>query len=351
MKADKSNKPIKKVRKLAKAVMRPRCVYPIFEAISGSGPAGVFLSQLLYWSDKGSLPDGWIYKSYDEWRSETHISERDLDNARRVWGSMGIIEEKMWGMPRRLVYRINTEALTEAIQAYSGKVIPTKYRFETPSAIVETPSAIEEPTSDAASTNVLAVSTNVLPVSTNVLLASTNVPALTENTTESTTGTTTENTETTVGGYAPHTPPSPLKIAARGAIEEFDTHWKAFWDAYPARGRKEMSLVRQLFMDCGPGVWPKLASASANYAKSDEVRHNYPVNAVKFMDGYWESYVDKPLVEGEEGDNARQRYSNGSIGRPGGTKDERTAAILEAAIQRRAREYIGGDNYQKSAAG
>ena len=44
--------------------------------IGGGALAGLFLSQLYYWSDKGSRSDEFIYKTQTEWQEETGMTRR-----------------------------------------------------------------------------------------------------------------------------------------------------------------------------------------------------------------------------------------------------------------------------------
>lgn len=57
-------------------------------------PAAVFLSQLIYWCDKGKSPDGYIFKTYKEWRSETLLSEYQIRKASKKFQGMGILHSK-----------------------------------------------------------------------------------------------------------------------------------------------------------------------------------------------------------------------------------------------------------------
>jgi hypothetical protein len=41
----------------------------------GSLEGGVFLSQLIFWSDKSKRKDGWFYKKHEEWQTETMLSQ------------------------------------------------------------------------------------------------------------------------------------------------------------------------------------------------------------------------------------------------------------------------------------
>jgi len=100
-------------------LQRPIAFHPIFAKISGSATSGLFLSQLYYWHDKGHDPDGWIYKTYEEWREETCLSRSEIDRARKSLKKLGIIEEAKVGIPCKIHYRLNLKALTLAIAQFA----------------------------------------------------------------------------------------------------------------------------------------------------------------------------------------------------------------------------------------
>jgi hypothetical protein len=57
--------------------------------------AGLLLSQLVYWSDKGHDPDGWIYKTKDEIIEEFGLDSRyQVDQARHRLEKEGVLETK-----------------------------------------------------------------------------------------------------------------------------------------------------------------------------------------------------------------------------------------------------------------
>jgi hypothetical protein len=57
----------------------------------GGATIGLFLSQLLFLSDKGANPEGWVYKSEAEMGKETGLSKREQQTARRKLLSLGVI--------------------------------------------------------------------------------------------------------------------------------------------------------------------------------------------------------------------------------------------------------------------
>jgi hypothetical protein len=90
---------------------RPIAFHPIFVDLVGNIGGAVFLSQLIYWTSRGKLADGWIYKTYAEWHEETRCSRRDIDNARAKLKELGILEEKLQGVPATMHYRLDLDAL------------------------------------------------------------------------------------------------------------------------------------------------------------------------------------------------------------------------------------------------
>jgi hypothetical protein len=79
--------------------------------------AGLFLAQLFYWHDRGSDPDGWIYKTQAEWEEETGLSRWEQETARRRLRERGLVEEKLADLPARLHYRLDVERLTALLSA------------------------------------------------------------------------------------------------------------------------------------------------------------------------------------------------------------------------------------------
>ena len=84
-----------------------------FIAYTGDLESALLLSQLIYWSERTSNPEGWIYKTYDDWEEETSLKEYSVRKARKKLEKMGILEtkiKKVNGNPT-LHYRINIEKL------------------------------------------------------------------------------------------------------------------------------------------------------------------------------------------------------------------------------------------------
>ena len=54
------------------------CPTVFVRLLGGDHKAAILLSQILYWSDKTKDPDGWFYKSYADWQTETGLSEAQV---------------------------------------------------------------------------------------------------------------------------------------------------------------------------------------------------------------------------------------------------------------------------------
>jgi len=99
----------------------PVAYYRAFAAIAGGATAGLFLSQLYYWHDRGRDPSGWIYKTQAEWEEETGLTRREQETARRKLRERGLVEEKLARMPARLHYRLKVDRLTALLAERRGE--------------------------------------------------------------------------------------------------------------------------------------------------------------------------------------------------------------------------------------
>jgi len=74
---------------------RPVAFYPALAKVLGGINEAIYLQQLMYWSDKGSRKDGFIYKTKNEIENETCLSRYQQDNARGKLKKMGVLETKV----------------------------------------------------------------------------------------------------------------------------------------------------------------------------------------------------------------------------------------------------------------
>lgn len=88
---------------------------------AGDVKAGLFLSQLLYWTRVGIEVDarqGWIFKTREQWTLETGLSRAEQERCRSLLLTAGLIQESRFaGSPARLGFRIQPEALGMAISS------------------------------------------------------------------------------------------------------------------------------------------------------------------------------------------------------------------------------------------
>ena len=54
------------------------CPTVFVRLLHGDHKAAILLSQILYWCDRTKDPDGWFYKSYADWTTETGLSEAQV---------------------------------------------------------------------------------------------------------------------------------------------------------------------------------------------------------------------------------------------------------------------------------
>jgi hypothetical protein len=99
---------------------RPIAFHRCFVTLTGSVPAGLMLSQAIYWSRR-TRKDGWFYKSQKEWEEETGLTRREQDSARRSLKATGFWEEDLRGVPATMNFRVNVEKLLSSL-AESAKL-------------------------------------------------------------------------------------------------------------------------------------------------------------------------------------------------------------------------------------
>lgn len=113
---------------------RPIAFHSTFSKMHKSTVAGVFLSQLFYWSDKGADPDGWIYKTQADWFDETGLTRSEQETARRKLRDNEILLEKRVGNPSRLFYKVDFDKFTQKLNEFltmldSSMVKSSKHRM------------------------------------------------------------------------------------------------------------------------------------------------------------------------------------------------------------------------------
>lgn len=100
---------------------RPILYQPGLSLVLGSVNAGVLMSQLLYWHEKGRRKDGWIYKTMDELKAETGLTRTQQETAIRICRNQGVIDYKIAGIPAKRHYKVNLEVLEKLLPSLKEK--------------------------------------------------------------------------------------------------------------------------------------------------------------------------------------------------------------------------------------
>jgi hypothetical protein len=88
---------------------------PDLARMVGGATIGLFLSQLLFLSDKGANPEGWVYKSEQEMGKETGLTKREQQTARRKLLSLGVIVIMRGGWKNTYHFKVIWEKLYQVI--------------------------------------------------------------------------------------------------------------------------------------------------------------------------------------------------------------------------------------------
>lgn len=83
----------------------------------GDHSAGLLLSQFWYWAERQpEVRDGWFYMTQDQIQEETVMTRREQETARRKLRDLGLLEEKKEGLPAKLWYRVNRQAVVSLLR-------------------------------------------------------------------------------------------------------------------------------------------------------------------------------------------------------------------------------------------
>jgi hypothetical protein len=111
---------------------------PDLARIVGGATTGLFLSQLLFLSDKGNNPEGWVYKSEQEMGKETGLTKREQQTARRKLLALGVIQIVRRGFKFTYHFRIVWEQLFQVIEKFQREQnVPTEKGERAQNAVTE----------------------------------------------------------------------------------------------------------------------------------------------------------------------------------------------------------------------
>lgn len=86
----------------------------VFIDLTGDHLAALLLSQILYWSDKTANPDGWFYKTADEWHEELGLSNFQVKRAAALLSQFGVeTKVRKVKLTPKMHYRIDLQLFTD----------------------------------------------------------------------------------------------------------------------------------------------------------------------------------------------------------------------------------------------
>jgi hypothetical protein len=111
---------------------------PDLARMVGGATTGLFLSQLLFLSDKGANPEGWVYKSEQEMGKETGLTKREQQTARRKLLALGVIAIMRGGWKNTYHFKVIWEKLYQVIAGFQQlQNVPTEAEQQTQNVSTE----------------------------------------------------------------------------------------------------------------------------------------------------------------------------------------------------------------------
>lgn len=98
---------------------RPIAYHRCFVTVTGSVNAAIMLSQALYWSKRTTAPNGWFWKTQEEWEEETGLTRYEQEGARKLLKKTGFWNEKLVGVPATLHFEIDYDVLDKVLSQTS----------------------------------------------------------------------------------------------------------------------------------------------------------------------------------------------------------------------------------------
>lgn len=127
--------------------------YPSLKQITKSTTATIFICQMLYWSDKTSKGDGWIFKTSEEIEDETGLTYNEQRTARKALVELKLLVEQRHRLDHNVAYKVNVKELNNQWTILHPKV-DEEDEEELPEEVV-TPEAIVEPVVEPVTPEVL----------------------------------------------------------------------------------------------------------------------------------------------------------------------------------------------------
>lgn len=114
-----------------------------FITMTGSLEAALLLSQIMYWSDRSTMKDGWFAKTYIEWGEELTLTQYQVSKAVKALADFGVETKikKFKDVPT-LHYRINPSVFINRVMKF----------FDNPGDIKNFDNPLTEPTTEPTNT-------------------------------------------------------------------------------------------------------------------------------------------------------------------------------------------------------
>jgi hypothetical protein len=100
--------------------IKPIAFNPELANIVKSATAGLFMSQLLYWWEKGSRKEC-IYKSVEAFQKETCLTRSEQTTAIKKWKALGVLMVRNEGIPQTRHFYLDTEELINLLKERAKK--------------------------------------------------------------------------------------------------------------------------------------------------------------------------------------------------------------------------------------
>lgn len=118
----------------------------IFVQFMGSLEGGVFLQQLIFWSDKTQNLDGFFYKTYGEWNEEVCLSEYSVRKQTKILKDKKLLETKLKkanGSPT-VHYKLDITGFLKILESFLKNLRMETENFQNESLNISVSSYTEE---------------------------------------------------------------------------------------------------------------------------------------------------------------------------------------------------------------
>ena len=99
---------------------KPIAFNPELGRLVKSAIAGLFMSQILYWWDKGYRKDC-IHKTIKAFEEETCLTRSEQSTAIRKWKELGVLEVKRMQIPQTRHFFLNQDKLIKLLEDQAKK--------------------------------------------------------------------------------------------------------------------------------------------------------------------------------------------------------------------------------------